>query len=392
MNPKSATLTRQPTPDDQEPFFGVNEIRLTPRQWLVALVITAIILVFTPLAWERRQNFKTGPDYRIPYALSNDYWLFGRRVDQVVGQNKVILIGDSVIWGEYVAPDGSLSHFFNQQPGQNDRFVNLGVNGLFPLAQEGLIQYFGQSLRREKIIIQFNPLWLTSPQADLSAQKIQRFNHASLVPQIWQSIPCYRATPEDRLSIVVQRKFTFLQWVEHLQYACFDGKNIPRWTLADNGKNPPQYPNAYRNPLSQITLNVPSAPANDPDRGQASSRHKPWSAEGKTQTRFQWVPLDDSVQWHAFQRMVDELQSRGNSVFVLVGPFNEHLMTDENRESYEKIRAQIGDWLKQNRIPYATPDALPSELYADASHPLTEGYRQLAKLIFDDSQFQNWNK
>jgi hypothetical protein len=36
------------------------------------------------------------------------------------------------------------------------------------------------------------------------------------------------------------------------------------------------------------------------------------------------------------------------------------------------------------------PETLPSALYADASHPLTEGYALLAKRISADPQFRNW--
>ena len=226
------------------------------------------------------ERFETGPDYRLPYQLSKDYWLYGRRVSQVVNQDKVLLLGDSVIWGEYVAPDGTLSHFLNDQAGMTDRFVNLGLNGLFPLAQEGLIHYYGQSLRHEKILLQFNPLWLTSPKADLSSEKEEPFNHSRLVPQFTPRIPCYRANANERLSAIVQRTVPFLQWVGHMQNAYFDQKSVPSWTLEDDGGSPPRYPNAYRNPLAQISLTVPSAPADDPERGPKSPRHKAWSAEG----------------------------------------------------------------------------------------------------------------
>jgi len=36
------------------------------------------------------------------------------------------------------------------------------------------------------------------------------------------------------------------------------------------------------------------------------------------------------------------------------------------------------------------PDILPSELYADASHPLTAGYELLAKRIYADESFRKW--
>jgi hypothetical protein len=104
------------------------------------------------------------------------------------------------------------------------------------------------------------------------------------------------------------------------------------------------------------------------------------------------VDLDASLQWRAFQRLVRELCARGNSVLVVVGPFNEHMVADENRAAYFKLRDGVTEWLKQNRIPNVIPDTLPGELYADASHPLTRGYQVLGKEILSDPQFQNWLK
>ena len=396
MHTSNSTSAPQPASPGsvatKEVPFGVNEMRLDARQWGAIFLIAAMVLTLAPWVWERLERFETGPDYRLPYQLSKDYWLYGRRVEQVVNKDKVLLLGDSVVWGEYVAPDGTLPHFLNEQPGASNRFVNLGINGLFPLAQEGLIHYYGRSLRREKIVVQFNLLWLTSPKADLSSEKEAPFNHSRLVPQFTPRIPCYHADASERLNTIVQRAVPFLQWVGHIQNAYFDQKSILSWTLDEDGGSPPRYPNSYRNPLAQITLTVPSAPVDDPERGPNSPRHKAWSAEGQGPTRFEWIHLDASLQWRAFQRLVQELSARGNSVFVVVGPFNEHLLAEDNRAACRKLRDGIGEWLKQNQIPNAIPESLPSELYADASHPLTQGYQMLAERIYADPQFQSWLK
>ena len=390
MNSTSAPQANGPSPAAKEVPFGVNEVRLDARQWATTLLIVAMVLLLTPWVWERVERFETGPDYRLPYPLSKDYWLYGRRVGRVVNRDKVLMLGDSVIWGEYVAPDGTWSHFLNDQAGATDRFVNLGLNGLFPLAQEGLIRYYGRSLRHERILLQFNPLWLTSPKADLSSEMEVPFNHSGLVPQFLPRIPCYRASTNERLSTVVQRAVPFLQWVGHMQNAYFDQKSVLSWTLEEEGGSPPRCPNVYRNPLAQVSLTVPSTPVDDPERGPKSPRHKVWSAEGQVPARFEWVNLDASLQWRAFQRLVRELRRRGNSVFVVVGPFNEHLLAEDNRATYRRLRDGIREWLKQNQIPQAIPESLPSELYADASHPLTEGYQLLAKCIEAEPQFRNW--
>jgi hypothetical protein len=387
--PPVAPATKEAIPDIP---FGVNEVRLTSRQWLAAVGIILLILLFTPCLWTKVERFDTGPDYRIPYQLSKDYWLYSRRMAQVVDKDHIIVLGDSVVWGEYVSPDGTLSHFLDREAGTPGRFVNAGVNGLFPLAEEGLIDHYSQALRGQKVIVHCNVLWMTSPKADLSADKEESFNHSRLVRQGWPRIPCYKADAVERLSAIVEREVGFFGWVTHLQNAYFEQKSMPQWTLADDGAEPPHYPNAYKNPLAQITCAVPTAPKEDPQRGLKSPRHKPWSEDGKGTTQFEWVDTSASLQWRAFQKVIGTLRERGNDLLVVVGPFNEHMMTAENRVPFRKINGQISAWLAQNQIPFVTPEILPSALYADASHPLTDGYALLAKRLNENSHFQQWLK
>jgi hypothetical protein len=367
----------------------VNEVRLNARHWMVVFVLLAIIGLLTPALWKRLERFEPGPDYRIPYGLSKDYWLYGRRLQPIAPTN-VVVLGDSVVWGEYVRPDGTLSHFLNEQSGQPGKFVNAGVNGLFPLAFEGLIRDYGGPLRHRKVILHCNVLWMSSAKADLSTDKEERFNHANLVPQFVPRIPCYKADLNQRLGAVIERHFTFSEWATHLQIAYFGQKSIPNWTLVDDGRDPPHYPNAYKNPLAQITFTIPTEPAVDPERGPNSPRHKPWSMKGEGSTRFEWVELDQSLQWAAFRRAVNLLQSRDNDVFVLVGPFNENMMAAENRPAFRRLRDGIADWLAKHNVAGLLPETLASALYADASHPLTEGYRLLAEHLYGDAPFRKW--
>ncbi len=370
--------------------FGANELRLNARQWLVSLALVLGITLVTPRLWPRLERLRPGPDYRIPYELSNDYWLYGQRLRRDAGDGRIFVVGDSVVWGEYVLPDGTWSHFLNVESGATNRFVNAGVNGFFPLALEGLLRYHGGALRQQKVILHCNLLWMTSPKADLSTDKEEPFNHATLVPQFVPRIPCYRASAEERLSAVVNRESDGMAWVSHLQNAYFGQQSIPKWTLEEIEGDPPRHPNAWRDPLARITLTLPASSRNDAERGPGSARHKPWSASGRGNTQFDWVPLDSSLQWQAFQRVVRLLRDRGNDVFVILGPFNEHLMAEDNRPAYRTRRDQAAAWLRQNQIPHLVPDTLPSELYADASHPLTEGYARLAKQVCQDEMFRQW--
>jgi hypothetical protein len=388
-SPSTAPVSPPPAAPSCEAPFGPNEVRLSACQWVLSLAIVLVIVLGTPQVWERIERFETGPDYRIPYDLSKDYWLYGRRLRQLTDPRQVVVLGDSVIWGEYVLPDGTLSHFLNRESGATNRFVNGGVNGFFPLALEGLIRYHGQALRHHQIVLQCNLLWMTSPKADLSTDKEEQFNHAALVPQFLPRIPCYRASANERLSAIVERQAGFMSWAAHLQNAYFGQKSIPKWTLEDDGGNPPRCPNLYKNPLAQISLVVPGAPRKDPQRGPASPRHKPWSGSTGT-TQFEWVGLDSSLQWRAFQRVVGLLQERGNDVLVVLGPFDEHLLAEDNRPAHRQLRDGIAAWLREHQVPHIVPETLPSRLYADASHPLTEGYQLLAQRLHADPEFQKW--
>jgi hypothetical protein len=371
--------------------YGVNEIRLNARQWTMAGIILVAVLVLVPRLWPRIERFNTGPDYRIPYDMSQDYWLYQRRLAMVNDPRKIIVLGDSVVWGEYVLPNGTLSHFLNQEAKQPDRFVNAGVNGLFPLALEGLVTYYGGGLRHHKVLLQCNVLWMSSPKADLQTDKEEKFNHARLVPQFTPRIPCYRADANERLAVIVERNLGFVAWVGHLQTAYFGGKSILNWTLQDDGGDPPRYTNSYKNPLAQITLAVPTAPTDDPQRGPQSSRHRPWTENGGP-TQFEWVDLDSSLQWGAFQRLVNTLRTRDADLFVVLGPFNERIIAEKSAPAYRKLHDGIAAWLAKNNIRHAVPEPLPSALYADASHPLTEGYELLSKRLCQDPAFSAWIK
>ena len=106
--------------------------------------------------------------------------------------------------------------------------------------------------------------------------------------------------------------------------------------------------------------------------------------------RFEWVELEQSLQWAAFQRLVKLLQSRDNDVLVVIGPFNEHIMAAESRQVFRRLRDGISEWLMKNRVQHVVPATLPSALYADASHPLTDGYQMLASRLSGDATFQKW--
>jgi hypothetical protein len=351
--------------------FSSNNLRLSWREWIIAVIVCSAILCLAPMLWGRFEKFDPGLDYRLPYELGNDYWLYGRYCRWACSKYDTLVVGDSVVWGHYVSGDNTLSHHLNQQAGR-ECFANLGVDGFHPAALGGLLRYYGRDISGKKVIIQFNPLWMTSAKHDLQTQKEFRFNHPKLVPQFFPKIPCYKDPFYKRFSAVAQRYVPFFGWSSHLRIVYFENMDLSSWTL----KNP------YENPLSAVTLELP-APKDD------LREHGSWIEKGIAQEDFQWIEPEQSLQWHLFRQTIGLLRARKNTVFVLAGPFNEHMLKPESYKTYQKMKNEIEAWLRQNNVAFCIPSVLPGELYRDASHPLGQGYAMLAKQLFENQSFKS---
>lgn len=369
-NPDSGKAARSPA--DREDPFSSNALRLSGRMWLVAGAVALALVCLVPSLWKRIEKFDAGPDYRIPYSLSDDYWTYSRYCRQVCSQTKTLVIGDSVMWGHYVAKEETLSHYLNKEAG-GDRFANLAIDGIHPAAMAGLIEYYGRAIKDRNVILHCNLLWMSSAKHDLQTEKEFSFNHPKLVPQFYPRIPCYTEPYSGRIAIAIGRRMPFYGWVNHLRVAYFQNTNIQRWAI--------EHP--YENPIDAITLRLPSP--NEPPSPRPVA--EPWTEKRMAKFNPPWVELESSFQWKSFKRAVEMLKRRKNKVFVLVGPFNEHMLTEESRKTYNRMKQGVEDWLRKERIPHSVPQALPSDYYADASHPLSMGYALLAKQLLQHDVF-----
>jgi hypothetical protein len=366
--------TRKAAPAEPDAIVFSNAVRLTGRDWIVVGVFTIALVAFAPSLWKQQEKFPTETDYRTPHDLSNDYWLFERWAGLAADRYDTLLFGDSVVWGEYTNRQETLSHYLNEIGGR-ERFANLGLDGAHPLALCGLIDNYARDVSGKNVVLLCNPLWMSSPKADLQDEKATEFSHPRLVPQFVPSIPAYpleRKNTSERIGIVVERQLPLYSWTNHLQLAYYDKTDIPGWTL--------EHPDD--NPLEPLRHGLPPL--------DNSSRHLPlpWYASGIREQDYPWVDLETSLQWRAFQRTVKVLQERGNRVFVLVGPFNEHLLEPGSRQRYQKVKDGIVAWLQARQIPHLAPAPLPSDDYGDASHPLAAGYSRLARLLLNEPFFQ----
>ena len=135
--------------------FGSNAVRLTARQWLLTAAIVLAVLAVMPAAWSRIEPLDAALDYRVPHSLSDDYWLYQRYVRQAGSKQQVVVVGDSVIWGEYVESDQTLPHALSEQIG-GTQFANGGLNGGHPLALAGLVQHYARSLHGTRVVVLCN--------------------------------------------------------------------------------------------------------------------------------------------------------------------------------------------------------------------------------------------
>ena len=272
-------------------------------------------------------------------------------------QGDAVIIGDSVVWGEYVTPEGTLSHYLNRQGGQH--FANLGLGGAHQLALIGLVTHYASAIENTTVVLQCNPLWMSS-RAPRSARRLGRGV---------QSSPAHSAVLAARAALsggdfrpacrAGRSSFPFNQWTNHIQQAYYDRGPIPAWTIV----------HPYEIPFTPLTRGLPALDHN------RRSEELPWFKTGKAKTHFEWFDeREQSLQFRAFKEVVEVLKRRGNRVFVLVGPLNEHMLADDSLRRYEKVKTWIKEWLEQREIAHAMPPALASEQYGDMSHPLAAGY------------------
>ena len=78
--------------------FSSNGIRLSIGQCIIVAVLCLAAIILIPIVWERFEKLSPEEDFRQPYELSNDYWLYERYCRLACSEYETIVIGDSVVW------------------------------------------------------------------------------------------------------------------------------------------------------------------------------------------------------------------------------------------------------------------------------------------------------
>src|SRR6516165_9131876 len=98
-------MGEQQEPSPPQPVAFSNGVRLTLGEWIVVGIFTVLLVIFAPWLWRMREPLALETDHRLPHDLGNDYWLYERYAEKAVDRYDTLLLGDSVVWGEYVHRD-----------------------------------------------------------------------------------------------------------------------------------------------------------------------------------------------------------------------------------------------------------------------------------------------
>ncbi len=334
-------------------------IKLSLREWLVALLLVTALAAVMPSIPFRPRTPVVDRDYRIPYALSSRYDLYRRFTNLSSTQFPTILVGDSVVWGQFSRRDGTLSHYLNELTKQR-RYINAGLDGMHPIALAQLLEHHAPAIQKKDVILQFNPLWLmvTTPDQKLPDDPLQ--NRPGLVPRLAVGA---NGTLQQRVEAAVARLFhglPFEQWADQLAETRMD---FLAWSL--------DHP--YESPLKAISSGLP------PSEDLSTVRMLPWDGSEKAKLDAHWPDLEKHGQWQAFERVLELLQARQNRVLVLLGPMNEHMMSAPMRDGYLALKRRIQDKVESRNILCFAASPLQSDHYTDICHPLGAGYEELAR-------------
>lgn len=345
---------------------------LSVRGWSGVLVVFVLVVIGLPRAWVAVESFDPELNWRQPTRVAEDYWQIHRWLRAAERKESIVILGDSVVWGEFAKPNETLAAHLSMINGENE-FANLGVQGLYPVALLGLLKI---EAPRSPPLLLFNPIWMTSARRDLSLLASERetvsVNHQALLPQWIGSPVSYRATLEERLSRWGLQQSQLRRWSNHLSYEHLDGQDLPTWLRA----HPSRFP-------WQASDGIVLGPEDEP--GQPIRRR----LIPENSISYEWVEPDDSLQYQAFLKCVELLSQHGKPPCVLLASLSSSGRTPECLNSESQIAQRLRDDLEQRQIAVVNLKA-SSEVMADASHPTPDGYRAWAETIQHESAFQTW--
>ena len=340
--------------------------------------LLAVMVVLLALAWGVLPHWHQGKlkinldeNFRLSYQLRDDYLLYRTIVREASTKYDDLFLGDSVIWGMYVRNDSTLPAMINQKLGRKT-CGNIAIDGLHPIAMKTLVKQCVKYIRGKRIFLYFNPLWVTSPDYDLTGEGDTTVNHPRLLPQFDFQLSNYHGTLKERCNAKLEQTLDFYAMLHHLRVCFFDNRDFKTFIARHPGENP----------LARIHLEVSPI-----ETGHSSNSTMDWYESGIAEQNWPWLDLTASRQFKAFQDTAQMLCKNGNEVVILLGSINPFMQTPECLERYRWIMAQAEEKLRMPEVKLVVLPELPSEEYGDSSHPLATGYERLANCLLEKELF-----
>jgi len=353
-----------------------NAVVLTLREWLAAVLLSAAAIAVVYYGWGSWERYEPGPDHRETCwaELQSDYWAYMRWCKYARDHYDILLMGDSVIWGQEVPNNETISHYLNEYIGR-EAVANLGNDGLFMAGLSGIVRHYGDYLGDTNVIIQCSPLWMASPRRDLHGEKKSQYHHPRLIPQLDPRINYYHDL-NTRLGYLSEHVFRVFPFVRHLMANYYDNTSISGWMM--------EHP--YSDPFAAITFR------SSPVMAEKQGRGIDWEAKEMKMADEPFLDPAESIQFGLFLDAVEGLKKKNTRVFIMIGPYNQHYLVPESRERLfamvEKIKAVFDERGYQYFDTFTV--GLPSDTFGDSCHLLREGHDMLAKKMAADPAFRKW--
>jgi len=334
---------------------------------IITAILALLILSAAPFTISFIDKDEFAGNYRIPYAMGENYYLFRHYISAAADSEKIPFFGDSVIWGHYAEKDKTLTSQLNRLQ-KEKKIANMGIDGIHPAALYGLVKNYTGKIKNKDMLVGINLLWMSSPRHDLSGEANREINHKKLLPQLSRAVPAYEADIEERLSALINRELTFFAWVNHIKMSRFADSSFYRWTIDNPEKTIFSFigkkETEYTVPEHMLRNEAP-------------------------QQNISWVKPEESIQWDYMKKTIKLLKSRGNRVTAYITPYNIHSLTPESRERYFEIREILERELEDDGIPVIAGVTLIKNILPDASHTGEEGYRILAEDLLRNRLFNS---
>jgi len=353
-----------------------NAMLLSVKEWAAAILVAGAVTGVVYFGWDSWERFEPGPDHRETCwaELQSDYWAWMRWCRVARERHDVLLVGDSVVWGQEVPNDQTISHYINKFLG-DEIIANLGNDGLHMAGIGGIVSHYGDYLGDTKVILQFNPLWVSNDSRDLHGAKKSRYHHPRLIPQLDPRITYYHDL-NTRLGYLAEHYFRVFPFVRHIMANYFDNTSISTWIM--------DHP--YDNPFAAITFQAA------PVMAESQGKSLDWETKEIKIADYPFVDLAESIQFECFLHAIDKLKSMNTQVFVMLGPFNDHFLTPESRERLLATIESAKTFLNERGVPYFDTIAigLPSKTFGDSCHLLRDGHEMLGRAFASDPVFREW--